>query len=619
MSEHSGAAGAEGFRRAAADVDDVVVTADGLRVEKTFDVGNFSAPTVVYRVESEREQVVELTLRDPLPEGFPPERVGFHEEFERERWRVADGAAVFERTLAPGESVRTVYGVGVRSPDAVERFMNDPSVTVTPVEVVDPSLAEGDGDAADGDPSDADPNDAAVAGGDAAADGDDRGGAANAAGVDVAGTDPDLASGADPDSAGVDPTPAAEEAVWERDEVDPLERALSGDADGEASVEAVLDAEAFGPDAETFDADGADEAPAGDAGESTVGDDVAGRLVEQLRAGEVEEGDRKRLSRELNLRTSDATRDLLEGLRERLDRKRDRLGEEIQALESEVDQLYAHTADAEALAELERAVDDLERGKADGEAVAHLRAAVDDLDGAKADAADLARLDDRVDRLAETAAEASALASLAERVDDLEATAATRDETARLREAVETLEAATATEERVAELAAELAALDERTADAERVDAVAETVETLDDAAARRESVRELDAQLTELERTAAEAERVAALDERLDDLDERVEELASGMAALERAAAAESDLERVERRLDEEFVTTADVDDALDERVRAGAVDVVAQVVGASGLLVAGLLAATGGGALAVVPFVVGAAALGAWAYRAR
>jgi len=616
MSDNTGTTSAEGFRRAAADVEDVAVAADGLRVEKTFDVGNFSVPTVVYRIESDREEVVELTLRDPLPDGFPTDRIGFHEEFERDRWRLGDGAVVFDRTLAPGESVRTVYGVQIRSPAAVEKFMNRPELSASTVQVTDPSLG-GDGDAAGADET-------PLEGDDAAPDerpGDDESTEASdldAALTDVAGDElSETRPGPDPGSGdGGRAAPVDGDAVWEREDTDPLDRALSGGTDGEASVEAVVDAQGF-------DADGAssDDVSGPTTGATAARDgDVAGRLVEQLRAGEVSEEDRKRLSRELNLRTSEATRDLLDGLRERLDRKRDRLRDEIEALEDEVDQLYGHTADAESLTELERAVDELETRKADDEAVAHVRNAVDDLDTSKAEADALSRLDERVDRLAETAAEASALSALADRVDDLEATAATRDETARLREAIEAVEAAMATDARVTDLADDLETLSERAAEADRLAAVADTVETLDDTAARRESVRELDAQLTELERTAATADRVEQLEATVSDLDDRIEELASGMAALERVAAEEADLESLADRVESEYVTTEDVDAKLDERVRAGAVDVVAQVVGASGLLVAGLLAATGASAaLAVVPFLVGALALGTWASRVR
>lgn len=608
MSDNTGTTSAEGFRRAVAEVDDVAVAADGLRVEKTFDVGNFSVPTVVYRVESDREEVVELTLRDPLPDGFPTDRIGFHEEFERDRWRLVDGAVVFERTLAPGESVRTVYGVQIRSPAAVERFMNRPALSASTVQVTDPSL--GADDAATTDETPAETDDAATT--------DEGAGASDPATSDDLGAAlADATGDGTPGSGGGEATaPVDGDAVWAREDVDPLDRALSGGTDGEASVEAVLDAE-------DFEADGppAEDASAVDAGAAgTTDGDVARRLVEQLRAGEVSEGDRKRLSRELNLRTSEATRDLLDGFRERLDRKRDRLRDEIEALADEVNQLYGHTADAESLTQLERAVDELETRKADDEAVAHLRSTVDDLDGSKAEAEALSRLDDRVDRLAETAAEASALSALSERVDDLESTAATRDETVRLREAVEAIEASMATETRVEDLAGDLATLSDRAAAADRLAAVADTVETLDDTAARRESVRDLDAQLTELERTAATADRVETLAETLADLDDRVEELASEMAALEGVAAEESELRALADRVESEYVTTADVDETLDERVRAGAADVVAQVVGASGLLVAGLLAATGASAaLAVVPFLVGALALGTWVSRVR
>jgi len=554
MGENTSGSVEDGSSGAVPSGDCVRVATDDVVVEKRFDVDSFAVPTVVYDVTSEHDDVVDLRLCDPLPDGFPTDRIGFHEEYHRDCWRLADGAVSFERTIAPGESVRTVFGVGVRSADVVDRFVTRPDLSVTSVQVTDESF--------DGSEStDESTEDEAV---DAT----------------------DLAGATGP--------------VWDEADNNPMDRALSasdGDA-GDASLSGLIDEGTAGQ------SDGGDAVP----------DDVAGRLVEQLRSDGVAEADRKRLSRELNLRASEATSDLLAELRDRLDRKRDRLRDEIEALEQRIDTLYDHVADADAIAELERAVDDLEAGKANDEAVTHLRSAVDELDEAKADAIVVSGIEDRVEDLAATAADESSLSALSDRVERMDRRKADRDETERLVESVEAIEAATARADRVDALADDLSTLSDRAARASRVASVEDVVETLDETAARRESVRDLDAELRDLEATAAEQSALTSLADRVDSLE-------SGVAALEDASARESDLESLTDRLDEEYVPAERLETEVTNRLRRGAVDAVASVVGVSGLLVAGLLAATGTGpgAVAVVPFLVGALALSVWASRIR
>ncbi len=607
MSENSADPGVERIRRVAASVDDVRVEADGVGVEKTFDVEDFAVPTVVYEVRSDRDDVVDLRLRDPLPEGFPTDRVGFHEEYDRDCWRLADGAVVLERTLAPGETVRTVYGVGLRSPEGVERFMNRPELSVSPVEVTDPGVGD-----------DAEPS--AVDDERASAGATDRPEPAGATEHDVDGSVPDPAADA-VESSGDDPT-------WAGTDTDQLDRALSGEAGdrGDASLSAVVDDASSASEGESDDAPDGDPDP--DPGLDTASVDVASRFVDQLRDGEVSEADRKRLARELNLRASEATSELLADLRDRVDRERDRLREELEALEGRVDRLFSHAADDDAVAEIERAVDDLETTKADDEAVAHLRSAVDELDGGKADAETVRAVENRLVELSSTAAEAERLEALVDRVERLDRTTADADRADRLVESVEAIESTMARAGTVEELAGDVETLSDRAAGADRLAEVADAVAELDETAARRERVRELDAELRDLADVAAERDRVATLAERVDDLeatvetlaaDERVDRVESGMAELERIGAREADLEALERRLDEEYVPAEDVEEELAARVRSGAVDLTAQVVGVSGLLVGALLAATGGTTVAVVGFLVGVLALGGWAYRTR
>jgi len=129
--------------------DPVVVETDGVTVEKALVRGEFPVPAVAFEIASERSEPATLTLVDEAPGPVSGEDVGFHPDYGAEDWSArSDGQMTFRRELAPGETVRTVYGLRAGA-DGVDAL--DPPLLVT-ADPVDP--AEGGGavdDAGDGD------------------------------------------------------------------------------------------------------------------------------------------------------------------------------------------------------------------------------------------------------------------------------------------------------------------------------------------------------------------------------------------------------------------------------------------------------------------------------------
>jgi archaellum component FlaC len=103
-------------------VSDVTIT-------KFYDDDEFPVPAVAFDISSEREDRAMVRLVDTVPDGVPPEDLGFHPDYGSDHWSVEDGDAVFERRLDPDEEYQTVYGIRTSDHDP-ERFMTEPSIDV---------------------------------------------------------------------------------------------------------------------------------------------------------------------------------------------------------------------------------------------------------------------------------------------------------------------------------------------------------------------------------------------------------------------------------------------------------------------------------------------------------
>ncbi len=105
------------------------VTVGEITVTKSYETDEFPVPAVAFRLRSEREDEAMVRLVDSVPDGVPPEDLGFHPDYGSDHWSVKNGDAVFERRLDPGEEYQTVYGIRTTDHDP-EQFMTDPELDV---------------------------------------------------------------------------------------------------------------------------------------------------------------------------------------------------------------------------------------------------------------------------------------------------------------------------------------------------------------------------------------------------------------------------------------------------------------------------------------------------------
>ena len=124
------------------------VEAEGVRVAKSFEAEKFPAPVIRFDITSTRDDAVTVRLSDMIPDGFPTEEgIGFHPEYGNEYWTVYEDQRIeFEREVAPGGSVTTVYGIRADDDTDIGAFLHDPIVSV-----VDPgATGSGPGSAGNG-------------------------------------------------------------------------------------------------------------------------------------------------------------------------------------------------------------------------------------------------------------------------------------------------------------------------------------------------------------------------------------------------------------------------------------------------------------------------------------
>ena len=109
------------------------VDEDGIRVKKSFTDDAFPVPAVMYELSSTREDPVHVRIVDRIPESFPMDRIGFHPDYESEKWTAyKDHRVEFERVLDPEETVETVFGIRDDDPD-LDGFLGNPVIEHVPV------------------------------------------------------------------------------------------------------------------------------------------------------------------------------------------------------------------------------------------------------------------------------------------------------------------------------------------------------------------------------------------------------------------------------------------------------------------------------------------------------
>ncbi|WP_338742152.1 hypothetical protein [Haloplanus salilacus] len=107
----------------------VSVSTGEVRVGKAFEADRFPVPAIAFEIESLAEDPVRIRLVDHIPESFPMEGVGFHPDYDSDNWTAyRDHRVAYERTLDPGESVLTVYGIRIDDPSEAEAFLDEPTI-----------------------------------------------------------------------------------------------------------------------------------------------------------------------------------------------------------------------------------------------------------------------------------------------------------------------------------------------------------------------------------------------------------------------------------------------------------------------------------------------------------
>lgn len=588
----------------------VVVRADGVRVAKALSDDAAAIPVIRYEIESTMDSAVAVSLRDSMPPGIDADDVGFHAEYEADRWQKTGDGVEFRCPLGPNDRVETVVGLRTASVPDPGAFATEPELTVlggdagrsnggSPADSDDPADATGSTLSPPEEPADWERGmdlsdiERSFDGGAATTGGapDDGGSEAADEGGDDEMPTLDLEDPAGPDSVGS--TDAA---------------AAPGPDDGQVADGTAASSDDAAPTPDTTD-DGSDrpgDEPDDDGSASArrldPEDDVVSALVAAFRDDRVDDADRELLRNELNLELADSTSSFVEHLQSRAKRKRDQLTEEIDGLEDSITDLYGLKADASSLSTVEDRVDELQETAAEAERVEALADSLRDLDDRAAEATELAAVADRLDDLADDAARADDLERVAEAARELEERKAAEEDVAALERSLESDIEGTRSD-----LEATERALDDRI---DAVEEAAATVAELNELEGRLAKLRE---RVDGLEDRAADAEELADAERRLDTA---VSTLAEEVESLDERTAAEADLEAMGETLQSDYVTEADVESVVESRLEQGVGRFLALAVGSGGLLSSATLAVTAGPAAAGVAAVLGLALLGVWWY---
>lgn len=114
----------------------MVVSRDGVMVDKSFEPDDFPVPAIAFVIRSERDELVSVRLVDDVPDSVDPQDIGFHPKYGAEHWSVEDGKIAFEREFEAGEEYTTVYGLRASQTEDIESYMTEPDL-----DSVDPPAA----------------------------------------------------------------------------------------------------------------------------------------------------------------------------------------------------------------------------------------------------------------------------------------------------------------------------------------------------------------------------------------------------------------------------------------------------------------------------------------------
>jgi len=124
--------------------EEVTGTSDGVTVVKRFEEDEFPVPAIAFEFTSERDEPVQVTMTDAVPDGVAVEDLGFHPEYGSEYWTIDEDRITFERELEANTEYTTVYGIRATGTEDVEKFLTVPEITDVDPPIDEASAAEDD-------------------------------------------------------------------------------------------------------------------------------------------------------------------------------------------------------------------------------------------------------------------------------------------------------------------------------------------------------------------------------------------------------------------------------------------------------------------------------------------
>jgi len=102
---------------------------DGISVAVGIDLDSLPLPAIKFEIHSRRDERVGVVVRHAVPSKPGVDAVAFHPAFGADDWTAyEEGRVSWAGTLAPGETVTTLYGVWLGEPREVFAFLEAPTV-----------------------------------------------------------------------------------------------------------------------------------------------------------------------------------------------------------------------------------------------------------------------------------------------------------------------------------------------------------------------------------------------------------------------------------------------------------------------------------------------------------
>lgn len=130
--------GCRDVQNAMSDSEPLVLSGDGVTVQKSFHESVYPSPAVVFHIEHWAEEPQTVTIAEPLPAAADGTLIEFHGE-TADNWTATDDELRFEITLTQAGGFETAYSYagGFENP---ETWLAEPTVSVTTTDAAEPTV-----------------------------------------------------------------------------------------------------------------------------------------------------------------------------------------------------------------------------------------------------------------------------------------------------------------------------------------------------------------------------------------------------------------------------------------------------------------------------------------------